>query len=129
MAVVIIPRTILAESLRNSNRLTEIRYPNFDCNLRCSYYVAESSPRAERRALGLDSLKRLVDEAVALGFREVFLTGGEPFILEDIYDMVAYTSRRLPTTVLTNGMLLKGRRLAALQAVANYNLTIQISLG
>ncbi len=32
------------------------------------------------------NVRRLVDEAVDLGFVEVFFTGGEPFILNDIYD-------------------------------------------
>ncbi len=56
-------------------------YTNFDCNLRCSYCVAESTPETPRRALGFSKVKRLVDEAVALGFTDVFLTGGEPFLL------------------------------------------------
>jgi MoaA/NifB/PqqE/SkfB family radical SAM enzyme len=42
-------------------------YTNFDCNLRCSYCVAESTPTARRRALGLANAQRLVDEAVVLG--------------------------------------------------------------
>ena len=28
-------------------------YTNYDCNLRCSYCVAKSSPNAPRRAIGL----------------------------------------------------------------------------
>ena len=103
-------------------------YTNFDCNLSCTYCVAESSPVAVRRPLGLSNVKRLVDEAVSLGFKEVFFTGGEPFILDDIYDMLAYATRRIRTTVLTNAMLLHGQRLARLQTIANDNLTIQVSL-
>lgn len=103
-------------------------YTNYDCNLRCTYCVAESSPRAERRALSLDTVRQLIDEATELGFEEVFLTGGEPFILDDIYDMLAYASQRMKTTVLTNGMLIYGKRLERLRAIANDNLTIQVSL-
>src|SRR5512147_161223 len=77
-------------------------YTNYDCNLRCSYCVAKSSPNAPRRALGLANVYRLVDEAVALGFSDIFFTGGEPFILNDIYNMLAYASARVKTTVLTN---------------------------
>jgi MoaA/NifB/PqqE/SkfB family radical SAM enzyme len=73
-------------------------YTNFDCNLNCTYCVAESTPTAPRRALGLANVKRLVDEAVTLDFSDLFLTGGEPFILPDIYDMLAYASARLRTT-------------------------------
>jgi MoaA/NifB/PqqE/SkfB family radical SAM enzyme len=70
----------------------------------------------------------LVDEAVALGFTDVFVTGGEPSILNEIYDMVAYSSARVNTTVLTNAVLLRGRRLDRLHAIANDNLKVQVSL-
>ncbi len=103
-------------------------YTNYDCNLHCSYCVAKSSPNAPRRALGLPNVKRLVDESCDLGFSEIFFTGGEPFILNDIYEMLDYSSRRVPTTVLTNAMILRGRRLDRLTEIANDNLTIQISL-
>jgi MoaA/NifB/PqqE/SkfB family radical SAM enzyme len=73
-------------------------------------------------------VQRLVDEAVALGFSELFFTGGEPFILNDIYEMLAYASTRLKTTVLTNAMVLRGPRLDKLCAIANENLIIQVSL-
>ena len=103
-------------------------YTNFDCNLRCSYCVAESTPRAPRNAIGLKNAQRLVDEAVALGFKELFFTGGEPFILDDIYAMLAYASARLRTTVMTNAMLFNRRRLARLLEIANPNLRVQVSL-
>ena len=103
-------------------------YTNYDCNLRCSYCVAKSSPNAPRRALGAANVQRLIDEAVDLGFSEVFFTGGEPFILNDIYEMLAYSSARLRTSVLTNAMILRGPRLDKLCAIANDNLVVQVSL-
>ena len=103
-------------------------YTNYDCNLRCSYCVAKSSPNAPRRAIGLANARRLVDEAVELGFTDVFFTGGEPFILNEIYDMLAYASARVKTTVLTNAMILRGPRLEKLVAIANDNLVVQVSL-
>ena len=103
-------------------------YTNYDCNLRCSYCVAKSSPNTARRALGLANVTRLVDEAVALGFSDIFFTGGEPFILNDIYTMLAYASARVKTTILTNAMLLQGKRLDQLCAINNENLIVQVSL-
>jgi MoaA/NifB/PqqE/SkfB family radical SAM enzyme len=103
-------------------------YTNYDCNLRCSYCVAKSGPNVPRRALGLSNVQRLVDEAVELGFSDVFFTGGEPFILKDIYDMLAYSSARIKTTVLTNAMLLRNKRLDKLCEIANDNLIVQVSL-
>jgi MoaA/NifB/PqqE/SkfB family radical SAM enzyme len=103
-------------------------YTNYDCNLRCSYCVAKSSPNAPRRALGLVNVRRLVDEAVELGFNHIFFTGGEPFLLNEIYDMLAYSSTLVATTVLTNAMILRGTRLEKLKAIANDNLIVQVSL-
>jgi len=103
-------------------------YTNYDCNLKCSYCVAKSGPNARRRALGLANVKRLVDEAVQLGFEQVFFTGGEPFLLNEIYEMLGYSSTRIKTTVLTNAMLLRGVRLEKLCAIANDNLIVQVSL-
>src|SRR5260370_23839843 len=103
-------------------------YTNYDCNLRCHYCVAKSSPNAPRRAIGLANVQRLIDESTQLGFVHAFFTGGEPFLLPDIYDMLAYSSARVQTTVLTNAMLLHGTRLAKLVAVANDRLVVQVSL-
>lgn len=110
-------------------------YTNYDCNLRCSYCVAKSGPNVPRRAIGLANVRRLVDEAVALCFDHVFFTGGEPFLLNDIYEMLAYSSARVTTTVLTNAMLLQQMlpgsgqaRLERLAEIANEDLIIQVSL-
>jgi MoaA/NifB/PqqE/SkfB family radical SAM enzyme len=110
-------------------------YTNYDCNLRCSYCVAKSGPNVPRRAIGLANVRRLVDEAVALCFDHVFFTGGEPFLLNDIYEMLAYSSARVTTTVLTNAMLLQQKlpgsgqtRLERLAEIANEGLIIQVSL-
>jgi MoaA/NifB/PqqE/SkfB family radical SAM enzyme len=103
-------------------------YTNYDCNLTCAYCSVESSPTAPRRALSLSTVQQLIDEAVALNFSEVFFTGGEPFILDDIYNMLAYAAARIKTTVLTNALLLKGQRLDRLCAIEHDNLIVQVSL-
>jgi MoaA/NifB/PqqE/SkfB family radical SAM enzyme len=107
-------------------------YTNYDCNLKCSYCVAKSGPNVARRALNPAKVRRLVDEAVSLGFSDVFFTGGEPFLLNEIYEMLAYSAERVKTTVLTNAMLLRGVRLDKLAAAAARvpaeNLVIQVSL-
>ena len=104
-------------------------YTNFHCNLACDYCAVASAPSARRRALALERVRDLVDEAVREGFRELYVTGGEPFLLEDIAEMVTYAAERLPTTVLTNAMLFRGRRADALRRVAGLpRLVLQVSL-
>jgi organic radical activating enzyme/TusA-related sulfurtransferase len=103
-------------------------YSNFDCNLHCDYCCVRSSPKAPRRELGLASVRRICSEAVELGVKEIFVTGGEPFLLPDIGAILVACCAAAPTTVLTNGMLLTGRRLETVHALPKDRLTFQISL-
>ncbi len=104
-------------------------YTNFHCNLACDYCAVASSPSAIPRTLELPLFHALVDEAVAEGFTELYLTGGEPTMLTDLPAMLVRATAALPTVLLTNAMLLRGRRLEALRAVlTNPNLVVQTSL-
>jgi diadenosine tetraphosphatase ApaH/serine/threonine PP2A family protein phosphatase/pyruvate-formate lyase-activating enzyme len=104
-------------------------YTNFHCNLACDYCVVASSPHARRRAIGLERFGALVDEAVAEGFRELYVTGGEPFLEPEIVAMLEYASDRLPTVVLTNAMVFTGRRRRELaRLVGRGQLVIQTSI-
>ena len=103
-------------------------YTNYNCNLSCSYCVASSSPSAVQRAISLSTVKQLVDEAKDSCFSCIYFTGGEPLIHNDIFAMLAYASKFLPTILLTNAMLLKGKRFQQLRDINNDNLFIQVSL-
>ena len=103
-------------------------YVNFHCNLHCDYCCVRSSPTARRRELGIDSARRIAREAPALGVRELFVTGGEPFLLDDIDDIVIALAEAAPVTLLTNGMLFRGARLAALERMPRDRVTLQISV-
>jgi pyruvate-formate lyase-activating enzyme len=103
-------------------------YTNFDCNLHCDYCCVRSSPKVPRRELGLARVRRIAGEAAEIGVGEIFVTGGEPFLLTDIGDILASCIAAAPTTVLTNGMLLGGRRLQTLRSLPGDRLTLQVSL-
>jgi len=103
-------------------------YTNFDCNLSCDYCCVRSSPTAPRRELGLERVQQIAREAAQLGVKEIFVTGGEPFLLEDIGDILISCAVVAPTTVLTNGMLFNGRRAASLRALPRDRIVMQISL-
>lgn len=103
-------------------------YTNFHCNLACDYCCVASSPRADPRLLGIETIEALVAEAAAWGVRELYLTGGEPFLLPDIDAIVRSCVDRLPTTLLTNGMLFRGQGLRKLQAMPRAGFALQISV-
>lgn len=103
-------------------------YTNFDCNLACDYCCVRSSPKAERRAIGIDRVRQIAQEAADAEVRELILTGGEPFLLNDLDELVNACTTRLPTTLLTNGMLFHGRRRERLRRMDRSQLALQISL-
>jgi sulfatase maturation enzyme AslB (radical SAM superfamily) len=73
-------------------------------------------------------VQQIAREAISLGVGEIFVTGGEPFILPEIGEILELCAAAAPTTVLTNGMLLVGRRLAVLHSLPSDRVTLQISL-
>jgi pyruvate-formate lyase-activating enzyme/TusA-related sulfurtransferase len=103
-------------------------YTNFDCNLRCDYCCVRSSPTAPRRELGLERVQRIAREATELGVKEIFVTGGEPFLLGDIGEILVACAAAAPTTVLTNGMLFTGRRGETLRVLPRDRIFLQVSL-
>ncbi|HEY3895926.1 MAG TPA: radical SAM protein [Pseudonocardiaceae bacterium] len=104
-------------------------YTNFHCNLACSYCSVASSPRARRRSLGLARFRELVDEAVAEGFTELYVTGGEPFLERDLVEMLLYATERIDVVCLTNAMLYQGWRRTQLERLAGRpRLILQTSL-
>lgn len=103
-------------------------YTNFHCNLSCDYCCVESSPTARRRIIELEEFSRLVDEATQADVAELYLTGGEPFMLLDLDARLRVATAALPTTVLTNAMQWHGERLRRLDALPRDGLTFQISL-
>lgn len=103
-------------------------YTNFHCNLACDYCCVSSAPTAPRRVLPVATIARLATEAGALGTREIFLTGGEPFLRSDIAEVVSVCSQVAPTVVLTNGMLFRGARTAWLEACPRDQVTLQVSI-
>ena len=103
-------------------------YTNFDCSLRCRYCVTGHTRDSARPCLELPLFRRLVDEAVALGFRQAALTGGEPFQHPDIVAMIDYATTRIDTVVLTNAHLIAAQTLDDLKRVDRSRLTVQVSL-
>ncbi|MGL6278979.1 MAG: radical SAM protein, partial [Gaiella sp.] len=81
-------------------------YATYHCNLACTYCLTESSPRiADRRELAAERMLAAADEARALGFESIGVTGGEVFMLRSFPETLATLARALPTLALTNGML------------------------
>ena len=103
-------------------------YTNYHCNLRCAYCLTESAPGAKRRELGHSEVVECAREAKALGFRSLGVTGGEPFLLDYMPELLAALGAELPTIVLSNATVLNARRLRRLEPLADLPVQIQVSL-
>jgi sulfatase maturation enzyme AslB (radical SAM superfamily) len=102
------------------------------CNLECRHCFVSSGPHNRRHPMmARAAVARRVAEALALGVREFYFTGGEPFLHPELLEILRDTLRHGPCTVLTNGVLLTRARLAVLRAlsdVSRYSLELRVSL-
>lgn len=103
-------------------------YSNYHCNLQCTYCLTESAPKAERRLFDPATMIELADEAKTLGFTSLGVTGGEPFLLPSLPDMLLELAKRLPTLVLTNATLFTKKLLDRMEPLAGNGIALQISL-
>lgn len=102
------------------------------CNLACTHCFVSCSPTNHTHELmRLDEVERYLEEAVRLGVREYYFTGGEPFLNPDMEAILEATLRVGPATVLTNGLLLDPARCARLKRLEQgsaYSLDLRVSL-
>jgi MoaA/NifB/PqqE/SkfB family radical SAM enzyme len=102
------------------------------CNIACTHCFISCSPTNHtHEMLRLADVQRHLDDAVRLGVREYYFTGGEPFLNPDMEAILAATLEVGPANVLTNGLLLDPARCARLKAMADasdYSLDLRVSL-
>jgi AdoMet-dependent heme synthase len=102
------------------------------CNLACTHCFISCSPTNHtHEMMRLEQVLRYLREAVELGVKEFYFTGGEPFLNPEMEAILAATLAVGPASVLTNGLLLdpaRCARLAALAAASPYSLDLRVSL-
>jgi MoaA/NifB/PqqE/SkfB family radical SAM enzyme len=103
-------------------------YADYHCNLACAYCLTESAPKSPHRVIGRERMLEIADEAADLGFTDIGVTGGEPFLLRWLPETLAEMAQRLPVLVLTNGTLFTRGRLAELSPMVDADVAMQISL-
>ncbi len=105
-------------------------YTNYDCNLACDYCCVVAGPRADPRRVDGARIIELAGQAADLEFERLFLTGGEPTLRPDLPEIIEAVSARIPVTILSNAMLLRGPRWDRLRPVVadGRHVTFQVSL-
>jgi MoaA/NifB/PqqE/SkfB family radical SAM enzyme len=102
------------------------------CNLACTHCFNSSGPKDPWiQPMEPARVRAAVDEGVSLGVKEIYYTGGEPFLHPELVDLTAYALHHAPTTILTNGTMIPDAvagRLGRLAAAARYSLEVRLSL-
>jgi len=102
------------------------------CNLTCHHCFISCHPKNDNFGfLSLEQVRRRLEESIALGVKEYYFTGGEPFLHREMVDILVETLSYGPATVLTNGTVLKDEwleRLAAAHRDSIYCLEFRVSI-
>ena len=109
----------VTEALMRTGALAELWFhTGTACNLECPFCLEGSRPgdnRLERMTLA--DVRPFVEEARALGVRQISFTGGEPLIVKDIVKILGLALSAAPCLVLTNGTAPLIRRVHQLDAL------------
>src|SRR5262245_31298509 len=102
------------------------------CNLTCSHCFITCGPTNRRHAMMSRAETRpYLDEALALGVRDFYFTGGEPFLNRELLSILEDALAIAPSTVLTNATLIDAAQAASLRALeqgSRYSLEMRVSL-
>src|SRR5688500_5041726 len=89
------------------------------CNLECTHCLNASGPTEPwLPPLNGETARRAIVDAERLGVKEIYFTGGEPFLHKDILALLRLSLAAAPTTALTNGTVITERMADALAALA-----------
>ncbi len=81
------------------------------CNLKCRHCLYYTDDKPICKDLTLSQIRRIVDKISEDGrIKEIWLSGGEPMVRKDIFDIINYiSSRGLTPSLSSNGTLIRKR--------------------
>lgn len=102
------------------------------CNLSCTHCFISCNPKNDSFGfLDLETVRRYLAESRALGVKEYYFTGGEPFLNHDMLPILDETLQLGPASVLTNATVFRGNTIAELRRItqrSSYSLEIRVSI-
>ena len=142
-----LPEPLKPLKMSNYNDKSTVQYPSLDiqaldylwfqvagtlCNLKCHHCFISASPTNNKFGfLSLESIRQKLEESVRYGVKEYYLTGGEPFINEEMVPIIRATMQYGPATVLTNAIPITqdmAFELAQIEDDSIYSLEFRVSL-
>lgn len=102
------------------------------CNLWCTHCFISCSPKNHKFGfMERSTVRKYLDDSRALGVKEYYFTGGEPFMNKDMLGIIEDTLSIGPATVLTNGILIQERVARKLRQIVDstiYSLEVRVSI-
>jgi pyrroloquinoline quinone biosynthesis protein E len=91
------------------------------CNLDCKFCYAEDLMKAQKRPpdMPVETVGKLTRDARDLGMIHVNVTGGEPMVRKDIYDVVDAIPKDVVVSLVTNSTLLTKEKIDRLKSVGS----------
>ncbi|MFH0790101.1 MAG: radical SAM protein [Candidatus Omnitrophota bacterium] len=113
---VALPELPVWEKIKDQRKLISFdleltgRCPN-NCR-HCYINLPVNDKQAQKKELSLSEIKTIVDQAVDLGALWCLLTGGEPLLREDFFDIYLYLKKKgLLISVFTNAVLITSKHI------------------
>ncbi|MDD5518585.1 MAG: radical SAM protein [Candidatus Omnitrophica bacterium] len=101
------------EKIKNKEcvALIQLQY-RYDCNFKCKHCAIEKFKKKDERLLSIADVKRIADQADAMGLASICISGGEPLIFPDLKNVVdAIGPARFVISMDTNGWLLSEEKI------------------
>ncbi len=104
-------------------------HTNNSCNLACTHCLVNSGP-GETPGLPGGMFRRAISEALDLGVERFYMTGGEPFLRPDIYELARCITEEhgKDLILLTNATLFRGPRGKGLDSLSRERVKFQVSV-
>ena len=102
------------------------------CNIACRHCFISCGPKANQvPVMSAEEIKKAIREGQALGLRQVYFTGGEPFLHPELRALVDFALEAAPLTIVTNGLLIDDQSadwIAEAFFSARYSFDLRVSL-
>jgi len=97
------------------------------CNLKCRHCRASASPGPYTGELSTEECINIVDAILEIGRPILILTGGEPLLRDDIFEIASYaTGKGLRTVMAPNGTLLTREKADKMKASGISRISVSI---
>jgi len=99
----------------------------YKCQCNCVHCSAGKHFKENVRELTTKEAKKLIDDSLALGISIIALTGGEPLLRKDIFELISHVDKRKAVPILfTNGQFLTDENVEKLAEAELYSLFVSI---